>query len=68
MKNKEEAKDDHGELRLVGGMYATGVENPDLDAMLPTSMAHWHEHVNMFADTDDPRAIWDADDDNITRR
>jgi hypothetical protein len=110
--------DEHGQLRLVGAMYGTGVENPNLDAMLPTSMAHWHEHVNlcspsreagrvatqngigpatvfvldlfmnittaaaceaaggrfepvdfgwmahvyMFLGTDDPRAIWDADE------
>jgi len=115
--------DDHGQPRLVGAMYGTGVDDPNLDAMLPTSMAHWHEHVNlcyprgeaarvatqngvtaattfvmdlymnittatgceraggtfvpvefgwmahvyMFAGTDDPRAIWDADEvGNVT--
>ena len=110
-------KDDRGELRLIGAMYATGasVAPEGLDALLPISMAHWHEHVNicypaggrfrpqkvdagmvffvklffsitsasecesaggrftavefgwmahvyMFAGSDDPRAIWDADD------
>lgn len=39
-------KDDHGALRLVGAMYATGAPEAGLDAMLPVSMAHWHEHVN----------------------
>lgn len=111
-------KDDHGQLRLVGAMYATSAPESELDALLPVSMAHWHEHVNfcypgraandiirqkgvspataflaglymnitsasscesaggrfqpvefgwmahvyMFAGTDDPRAIWDADE------
>jgi hypothetical protein len=41
-------KDDRGQLRLVGAMYAAGTsaESTDLDALLPISMAHWHEHVN----------------------
>ena len=41
-------KDDRGQLRLIGAMYATGASRPEeLDALLPTSMAHWHEHVNL---------------------
>jgi hypothetical protein len=112
-------KDERGQLRLIGAMYATGASATpeDLDALLPTSMAHWHEHVNlcypsgmaarratqgvdagtvfvfelflsmtsasqcesaggrfvpveggwmthvyMFAGSDDPKMIWDADD------
>ena len=110
-------KDGEGQLRLVGAMYATGASAApeDLDALLPISMARWHEHVNlcypaavryrpqkvdagmvflvklffsitsaseceaaggrfvpvefgwmahvyMFAGSDDPKVIWDADD------
>jgi hypothetical protein len=112
-------KDDRGQLRLVGAMYASSASAaPDsLDALLPISMAHWHQHVNlcypgptvgrnltgkvdaglvdlmkalfditsaadceaaggrfvsleggwmahvyMFAGSNDPKAIWDADD------
>jgi hypothetical protein len=115
-------KDDRGQLKLIGAMYAAGASATpeDLDALLPTSMAHWHEHVNlcypgpsvtrylahprkidgalvfmmqlffgitseracesaggqfvaldgggwmthvyMFADSDDPKVIWDSDD------
>jgi hypothetical protein len=42
-------KDDRGQLKLVGAMYATGASAaPEaLDALLPISMAHWHEHVNI---------------------
>ena len=42
-------KDDRGELRLIGAMYATraSVVPEGLDALLPISMAHWHEHVNL---------------------
>jgi hypothetical protein len=42
-------KDDHGQLKLVGAMYATSASAaPErLDALLPISMAHWHEHVNL---------------------
>ena len=41
-------KDDRGQLKLVGAMYATGASDPSqLDALLPISMAHWHEHVNL---------------------
>jgi hypothetical protein len=112
-------KGDGGQLRLIGVMYATGASMApeQLDALLPISMAHWHEHVNLcypagsaaralpkaidnrtvfwirlffsitsedecrhaggqfvpvefgwmahvylFADRDDPKAIWDTDD------
>ena len=42
-------KDHDGQLRLVGAMYATSesAAPEDLDALLPISMAHWHEHVNL---------------------
>lgn len=42
-------KDEKGQLKLIGAMYATGASaSPEsLDAMLPISMAHWHEHVNL---------------------
>jgi hypothetical protein len=42
-------KDDRGQLRLIGAMYATGesAAPEDLDALLPISMAQWHEHVNL---------------------
>lgn len=42
-------KDDHGQLKLVGAMYATSesAAPEELDALLPISMAHWHEHVNL---------------------
>lgn len=35
-------------MKLVGAMYsAVPTSTPaDLDARLPTSIAHWHEHVN----------------------
>jgi hypothetical protein len=41
-------KDDRGQLKLVGAMYAadTYAAPEALDALLPISMAHWHEHVN----------------------
>lgn len=41
-------KNDRGQLTLVGAMYATSASvAPDsLDALLPISMAHWHQHVN----------------------
>jgi hypothetical protein len=112
-------RDERGELRLIGVMYATAASAApeQLDALLPIGMAHWHEHVNLcypagsaaralpkaidartvfwirlffsitsedecqhaggqfvpvefgwmahvylFADRDDPTAIWDADD------
>lgn len=40
-------KDDRGVLNLVGAMYATSASAAPaaLDSLLPTSMAHWHEHV-----------------------
>jgi hypothetical protein len=42
-------KNDRRELTLVGAMYATSASaSPDsLDALLPISMAHWHQHVNL---------------------
>lgn len=42
-------KDDRGQLKLIGAMYAAGASArpKDLDALMPTSMAHWHEHVNL---------------------
>jgi len=42
-------KDDGGQLRLVGAMYAAGesAAPEHLDALLPISIAHWHEHVNL---------------------
>jgi hypothetical protein len=112
-------KNDRGQLMLVGAMYGTSASAPpdSLDALLPISMAHWHQHVNlcypgptvgrhlsgkvdaglvfvmkalfditsaaecqaaggrfvseeggwmahvyMFAESKDPKAIWDADD------
>jgi len=44
-------KGDKGEMKLVGVMYnALPSATPaDLDARLPTSIAHWHEHVNFCA-------------------
>jgi len=48
-------KDAHGDLKLVGAMYnATPNATPaDLDARLPTSIAHWHEHVDFCAASPD---------------
>jgi hypothetical protein len=42
-------KNDRGQLMLVGAMYGTSASAaPDsLDALLPISMAHWHQHVNL---------------------
>jgi hypothetical protein len=42
-------KNDRGQLNVVGAMYATSASAaPDsLDALLPVSMAHWHQHVNL---------------------
>ena len=44
-------KGDKGEMKLVGVMYnALPSATPaDLDARLPTSIAHWHEHVDFCA-------------------
>jgi hypothetical protein len=44
-------KDDRGELKLVGAMYNAppNATPADLDARLPTSIAHWHEHVDFCA-------------------
>lgn len=44
-------KDEHGAMNLVGVMYnALPTATPaDLDKRLPTSIAHWHEHVDFCA-------------------
>jgi hypothetical protein len=44
-------KGDKGEMKLVGVMYnALPSATPaDLDSRLPTSIAHWHEHVDFCA-------------------
>jgi hypothetical protein len=41
-------KNDTGAMTLVGAMYAAApnATPADLDARLPTSIAHWHEHVD----------------------
>jgi hypothetical protein len=41
-------KNDKGQMTLVGAMYAAvpNATPADLDARLPTSIAHWHEHVD----------------------
>jgi len=41
-------KNDKGLMTLVGAMYAAtpSATTTDLDARLPTSIAHWHEHVD----------------------
>jgi hypothetical protein len=52
-------KDDKGAMKLVGAMYsALPTATPaDLDARLPTSIAHWHEHVDFCGpDPDSVRA------------
>jgi len=48
-------KNEHGDLELVGAMYnAPPAATPtDLDSRLPTSIAHWHEHVNFCAASPD---------------
>ena len=41
-------KDSAGQMKLVGAMYSAvpSATAEDLDARLPTSIAHWHEHVD----------------------
>jgi hypothetical protein len=41
-------KDPAGKMQLVGAMYSAvpSATPEDLDARLPTSIAHWHEHVD----------------------
>jgi hypothetical protein len=41
-------KDEKGAMKLVGAMYAAPpmATSDDLDARLPTGIAHWHEHVD----------------------
>ena len=48
-------KDGKGAMKLVGAMYAAAPNATvaDLDARLPTSIAHWHEHVNFCGPTPD---------------
>ena len=48
-------KNARGELDLVGAMYNAppNATPEDLDARLPTSIAHWHEHVNFCAASPD---------------
>ncbi len=48
-------KDSTGALRLVGAMYsaAPNATVAELDARLPTSIAHWHEHVDFCGPTPD---------------
>jgi len=49
-------KDGQAGLKLIGAMYATGESTaPEkLDALLPISMAHWHEHVNVCSPSPTP--------------
>ncbi len=52
-------KDEKGAMKLVGAMYAAppGATVDDLDARLPTGIAHWHEHVDFCGpDRDSVRA------------
>jgi len=46
-------KDDKGTMKLVGAMYSAvpSATPADLDARLPTSIAHWHEHVDFCGPT-----------------
>jgi hypothetical protein len=48
-------KDDHGDLKLVGAMYNAppNATPAELDSRLPTSIAHWHEHVDFCAASPD---------------
>ena len=50
-------KDAQGQMKLVGAMYAarTGAAPSQLDSLLPISMAHWHEHVNLCYPVRAPR-------------
>jgi hypothetical protein len=52
-------KDEKGAMKLVGAMYAAPpmATTDDLDARLPTGIAHWHEHVDFCGpDADSVRA------------
>src|SRR5262249_24615421 len=41
-------RDHRGQLKLIGAMYSAGKSGTEaLDVLLPTSMAQWHEHVNI---------------------
>ena len=48
-----------GQFKLVGAMYATGegAAATQLDSLLPISMSHWHEHVNMCYPSRWPRTM-----------
>lgn len=48
-------KDDKGAMKLVGAMYSAvpAATTADLDARLPTSIAHWHEHVDFCGPSPD---------------
>jgi hypothetical protein len=51
--------DEKGVKKLVGAMYSAmpNATPTDLDARLPTSIAHWHEHINFCGpDPDSVRA------------
>lgn len=48
-------KDEKGAMKLVGAMYSAipTATLQDLDMRLPTSIAHWHEHVDFCAPSRD---------------
>jgi hypothetical protein len=48
-------KDASGKRQLVGAMYSAvpNATPADLDAKLPTSIAHWHEHVDFCGPSPD---------------
>ena len=52
-------KDTQGQMKLVGAMYAArdGAAPTQLDSLLPISMAHWHEHVNLCYPYRGPRKL-----------
>lgn len=53
-------QDDGGRFTLVGVMYATraGATEDDLDARIPLSVAHWHQHVNWCVPPRGARERW----------
>jgi hypothetical protein len=55
-------KDAAGHLALVGAMYSAPpfVTPDELDARLPTGIAHWHEHVDFCAPPRDSVRVGDA--------
>jgi hypothetical protein len=48
-------KDASGKMQLVGAMYSAlpNATPADLDTRLPTSIAHWHEHVDFCGPSPD---------------